>query len=294
MNFALCTDENYAKYCAVCIVSILENNRDDVCNIFVLTDRLSFEIKKMFSELSLFYKQKINIVEIDLAIFSNLPVCGRYKLSVYYRFLLPNIINDDKVLYLDCDIIVRKSLKELWYLNITDYACAAVPDQRADLPQMVNRFRLTSVYVNSGVLLINLAYWRKHNVTEKLFKFVKEHKVVWPDQDAINVVLEKKIYLLPFRYNFQYHLYANRDCIEVHFSKWEEIDNYKDNPIICHYTHHHKPWHLDCPHLHVEWFDYYSSIHNCTKVRKTYGDGFVVRCIDFWVKILNWLSKFFR
>lgn len=110
MNIALCTDDNYAKYCMITIVSILENNAADTkCCVYVLTDSLSERNKDLFKYLSDYYKQQILVTVIPPNSFENLKVRSRYPKSMYYRFLLPDIVHDEKVLYLDCDIINNAS-----------------------------------------------------------------------------------------------------------------------------------------------------------------------------------------
>ena len=128
MNIALCTDDNYANYCAVCITSILENNKDADCHIYVMTSGLTAENTAKFSFLNDYYHQKIEVKVTDVSVFSHLQSTNHLSQSMYYRFLLPDIVEGDEVLYLDCDIIVRGSLAPLWDVDMTDKAIGVVPD----------------------------------------------------------------------------------------------------------------------------------------------------------------------
>ena len=80
---------------------------------------------------------------------------------------LPKELN--KILYLDCDIIARNSLKELYEIEFDkEEYCAAVPDCVSDICRNNIGIDNRSNYYNSGVVLINLELWRKENVAEKL------------------------------------------------------------------------------------------------------------------------------
>ncbi|HET0617827.1 TPA: glycosyl transferase family 8 [Streptococcus pneumoniae] len=57
---------------------------------------------------------------------------------------------------MDLDIVVRKSIDELWDLDLTAIPLAAVRDD------------FCTHNFNSGVLLINNGMWRAENVTQDL------------------------------------------------------------------------------------------------------------------------------
>ena len=46
INIALCSDDNYSIPCLVCITSIFENNKDESCNVTVLTNGLKKKYRK--------------------------------------------------------------------------------------------------------------------------------------------------------------------------------------------------------------------------------------------------------
>jgi len=48
------------------------------------------------------------------------------------RCWLPQLLEEDKVLYLDIDTLVLGSLDELWNMDMSDYAIAAWPEDRDD------------------------------------------------------------------------------------------------------------------------------------------------------------------
>ena len=256
MNIALCTDEKYSFPCGVCITSILENNKDKECNIYILTTSLEPKTIKKFKQLEETYHQRIHINNIDESIFYGLKICNRFPLSIYFRFLLPELVKVDKILYLDCDVIVTSNISKLWETDIEGYACGVIEDQRSDDIRIQNRLELYKDYFNSGVMLINLDYWRKNNTAQELIDFIAQNpdKCVYPDQDALNYVLHDKVHFLEYKYNYQELMVLNKEECFLHRNKWDKLLKEGEVPAIIHYTSQVKPWITACQHPYKEWF----------------------------------------
>lgn len=263
MNIALCTDDNYAKYCMITIVSILENNRNANCTIYVLTNLLNEKNRSSFEYLAAYYNQKILITIISSEQFDKLKVRSRYPKSMYYRFILPEIIKEDRVLYLDCDIINKKSLEELYMTNLDGYAAAVIEDAQGDDVMLHNRIKYSGTYFNSGVILMNLDYWRKNKIKDKLCKFIHDNpeRCYYPDQDALNIVLENEVRFVPFNNNLQQPWYGSLEKITFSFTKWGKVCDALKDPVLVHYTATNKPWFKECDHPHRDWFLEYANLH---------------------------------
>lgn len=270
MNIVLCADEHYAMPCGICITSILENNRDCSCQIYVLTNGFSDKTKSLFIQLQEKYNQPINIVDIDSSIFKGLKVSERFRESIYYRFFIPDIVQGEKALYLDSDIIVNGSLRELWNIDLSDYACAVIEDQCGDDIRLHNRIEVYSAYFNSGVILMNLEYWRENSIKERLIDFIYNNpeRCLYPDQDALNVVLADKVFFADYKFNFQDLMNSDEGDLMLHRSKWAKIQEAKKNPTVIHYTSWTKPWHLHYSGFFKDVFLYYKSLSpwNLTKL----------------------------
>ncbi len=294
LNFALCTDENFVVPSLICITSIFENNKDEECHVYVLTERLSNTAYLQFEELARIYNQYIIVKTIDASRFECLIEYGRFPLSMYFRFLLPEELDKcDTVLYLDCDVIVRHSLKRLYRTDLNGYACAVVADQNCDDVLLQNRVQISSQYFNSGVMLINLNYWRTYNISNNLMHYIKEHPhiCVFPDQDALNIVLENKVVYLDYTYNLQELWLTERNNVKFHFSKWAELDKACIDPVIVHYCVINKPWFVECVNPFKNDFLLYASKHSFIKfkLRKR-------RCINYYVykKIARFRNRLLR
>lgn len=251
IHIALCTDDHYAMACIACTISILENNKKETFFFHILTKELSIKTKSLFKNISQKYRQDIEVITISPEHFIHLKISNRFRESIYYRFLIPDLINVEKILYLDSDTIIINNIKDLWETKLDNIACGVVEDQASDDIRIHNRIGVDSPYFNSGVLLINAEYWRANNIEKKLTDFIYEHPdiCVYPDQDALNVILNNKVKYLPYRYNFQDSLYKTEfKSLFINRSKWKYVLDEKNKVKIIHFTGYLKPWHIECQH----------------------------------------------
>lgn len=247
------TDNNYAMPCMVAIASLLCNTDCKDCDIHILTEGFNSKNTAVLERLKrLFHGAKIQLdIVKENTTLNNAIVSTRFPIANFFRLLIPSIFDFDKVLYLDCDIIVNRDISDLWNTDISNHACAMVTDQDSEditLHNRINSYEIT--YFNAGVLLMNLNYWREKKVAEKLFCFMKDYpeRCLYPDQDAINAALGGNILELPCQYNVQENWYKPESMWKVHRRRWENIHNALQSPVIIHYTGHDKPWTKVCPH----------------------------------------------
>ena len=151
----------------------------------------------------------------------------------YLTEILPEL---DKVLYLDLDIYIDQDISQIWDIDIENYAVAGVVDFGAKL-NFLPYIPHIGVYINSGVMLMNLKYWREHNITERIHQLLNTYVLSYPDQDAINIVCYGHIKFLSHKWN------SNQST------------GYHHRPIINHGIPY-KPWHVVSPFF-KEWVGYY-------------------------------------
>ncbi len=267
MDIVICTDNNYVMPAGVLICSICENNKTEKIKFHIIGDNtLSEKNKQSLLEEIQHYHQEVSFYCADSSLNYLLPVGHKDQLqhitvAAYYRLFLANILPNEinKILYLDCDIIVRYSLKELWDTDITNYAVGCVADQCESLILFYNRLKYPQAlgYFNSGVLLINLAYWRKYNLQNEYLFFLKKHpdRVVNHDQDILNYILRNKKKALPLKYNVQNGFLCNQLQISWEYEK--DLEEAINKPYIIHYLDRIKPWMKGCDHpFKSEFFKY--------------------------------------
>ena len=257
MNIVLASDNNFVQHCAVTIVSILQNN--DNVNIYLLTDNLNDENQIILSSLTQDLGGQLTIIKVPENLLDKLPMpkglFAHISIATYYRLfmaeLLPNEVK--KVIYMDCDVIVRRSLKVLWETNLTGYAIGAIYqyNEWSDKEQSWQRLNIKRDfgYFNAGVLLVNLQYWRDNDIQKMFMRFIKNNykSIRSHDQDVLNAVLTQKT--LPLRYTWNLLPWLFDD-----FSIWsfpyrdllESIDDDIENPHIVHFVNIPKPWKCGC------------------------------------------------
>jgi lipopolysaccharide biosynthesis glycosyltransferase len=212
-------------------------------------------------------RSSISYYTIDESFLKNCPVRPGEHVSIatYFRLMLPTILPQSitKVLYIDGDIICVDSLDELWNIPLDGIAAAAAPDMRCNDIRNLNRLSLdrSDEYLNAGVMLINLDWWRQNDVQNKAIRFISKNQNVclYHDQDALNVVLHGYMQQFPIRYNLQEHFlepFENQFISQAHY---EDLQSALENPCLIHYTGFRKPWHRECVNpLKSAWLYVYS------------------------------------
>lgn len=242
--FSVCfaCDDKYAPYMGLAILSVLHAaDKDDSFHFYILDNKISAENKKKLALLHRKYRFGLTYIPLDEKLFAKCDAKrSNWTLSIFGRYLIPKVIPADKVLYLDCDVMVRDSLRPLFEENLEGYYLAGVPDYnvifRGKLNERFGPDFKKEEYVNSGVLLMNNKKWREENLFEKLLEFSETNaeKLRWPDQDAINVVCQKHKKMLPERYNVMGFMYKP-DLFEHLPGAVERIEKETKHPVVRHF-----------------------------------------------------------
>ena len=263
MNILLSTDDNFVQHCCVTMASVLENNKG--VTFYLLTAGLKPENYKLLTNFVEAHNGILQICKVDDNITNRFPMPkegGEHiSIATYYRLFAQKVLpsDADRVIYIDCDIVVRGSLEPLWKIDIDNYALGAVYQgmnsltkddfERLGIPKEMG-------YFNAGVLLINLDYWRKHQVTERLFDYIKNnfHKIKQHDQDTLNAVLYNEVKPVSYAWNYlpQFFLVKKGLTFPARVDYSEKID-----PIVIHYVSIPKPWDYGCYNPYTnEYFKY--------------------------------------
>lgn len=249
MHIAFCTDNNYSMPCGIAMVSLLENNKSEDITIHLLGCNLNATNKKLLEETADKYKKQIlfyDIKEKELERFELSKEGPQYlSISCCTRLFLAEIIpnNITKILYLDCDIMVVDKLNHLWNTDIEHHSIAGVIEYLTFKPDTFKNLRYPNkyAYINSGVLLINLKYWRENNVLNKFSEYAENNKenLKFIDQDILNGTLYASTLLLPIKYNTHMFFFERKTNT---FQYQEEMYEARKNPVIIHFTSSSKPW----------------------------------------------------
>ncbi|MDY4279728.1 MAG: glycosyltransferase family 8 protein [[Pasteurella] mairii] len=162
----------------------------------------------------------------------------------FYRYAVPNI-PEERVLYLDSDIVVDDNIENMYFSDFGDNFALAVDDMCLNhlAPHAYFEFPDMKPYFNSGVLLINNKLWQQHNLKNILVDMTLEYsRMLYPDQDVLNIVLKGKWRALDKIYNYQVGIiHSGFETHDIVFAKYpQEIT--LNPPKIIHYTTPYKPW----------------------------------------------------
>lgn len=263
IHIACNINSGYIRHCAIMLISLCKNNPGIDFQVHILSDDLSSNDIKVLSQAVCNYPVKFKFYIQPADFLENCPIDteGHIDRSTYYRCFLSSLLPEDidKILYLDCDIIVRGNIQELWDTDITDYAVACVQDMWSARQENYSRLQYDPAYsyFNAGVLLINMNYWRRHDIAGQSIGYITKYpeRLELNDQDVLNALLHDKKRFVSFQWNMQDGFFRRRRRIEE--STWPELDKAIQNPTVLHYTGGKKPWHYKSRHPYKkEYFKY--------------------------------------
>lgn len=246
IHIAFCINDAYARYICVTIKSVVDNHPNDAVTIHILSDFISNKSRHWLSESIQGAESRISIVYhiMDNSRFEGLKVRRLWPICIWYRLVLSEVLPTDihRVLYLDADTIVAANLSHLFQIDMENKSIAAVIDNYA-LGGQAERlgYDESKGYVCSGIILMNLDYWRQHGFSEKSLDLARNYsyKFDFPDQDVINMMCRDSKIILPLNYAVAPHFFQFEAFYTEHLS---EIKECIEHPIIIHYLTSMKPW----------------------------------------------------
>lgn len=256
-------DDNYSIYCYTAIYTVIKHAKKDYFyHIYIFQTNISRDNCEMLESLS---AQNIKVECIDISKYtSNVFLKGSLHLSVetYYRLFIPRILPQyEKILYLDSDMCILEDVSELYECNLEGYAVGAVLDIPC-WPLKIHTEELGGLdckkTFNAGVLVIDTKKFEEDRIREKCLKLLeqdykrKERKLIFADQDALNIVLYENYFVLDKRWNYQpQYLWRVQEVFEEFRQEYVAT---QENAFIMHFAGSKKPWEYpELPQSHVFW-----------------------------------------
>ncbi|MCL2080361.1 MAG: glycosyltransferase family 8 protein [Oscillospiraceae bacterium] len=245
MNILYTFDDKFAPVAGVSILSLFENNKDaDEINVYIVENDVSDANKQRLIKLQNDYERKIifkdapdveKIAGTTIGLINN-----RWPLANFFRLFISSILPADmeKIIYLDCDTIIRSSIAGLWNMEQGKSVISGVRVYRKlfDDTGKYIYLKKRDTYINAGVMLINLDLWRLYNVEEKFIKFIRliDGKTLHgKNQGIINSVLKGFIGTIDPTYN--YRITENKNFSHPKDRKRISQIQRDNNPVIAHY-----------------------------------------------------------
>ena len=257
MNILITLNRSYLKVALVMLFSLWQNNADEKIDIYVLSKDLRENDFLPFLGSSMSFHVICPALNLSEALTTR-----RYPQEMYYRLFAFSFLPEsvDRILYLDPDIIVNKSLKELYSTDLGTAYTAGCTHVREVLTK-INSKRLNTdsatAYLNTGVLLMNISLIRRDFTKEEIEKTIIENRsrLLLPDQDVLVILFKDRILTLDsIKYNLSDRIYA---LSRIAGMKNLDLAYVEENTVIIHFCGRNKPWKESYHGLLGKFFDYY-------------------------------------
>lgn len=271
------TDNNYVPFLAVALTSLLDNaSKNYFYKIYVLTTSLK---KEYVDQLTLICEDACkNGASASIEFVSmreemekssgTFHLRDYYSKETYCRVFIPRFFPQyEKVLYLDCDIVVKGDISELFNIDIGDNIVGGISEEVMVDYDVFGTYVEKALgvprneYFSAGVLLINAKKYREEDIETKFIKLMNAFKFrVTQDEDYLNVLCHGKAKMIDLGWNK---------------SAYRKVSFDDKNLKLIHYKINWKPWHYDNVHYEEFFWEYaqktflYDTI---LKIKAGYGD----------------------
>ena len=230
-GFAYITNTDYLDYTKVSILSLALNiNKENHIDIYIITTEYIEQ-----SEI----EDLLNIVPINVKIHllnNNIPWLGKnpFESICFYKFYIPELVREERVLYIDSDTIVLGDISHVEEINMgqTPLGCAANDNPRWPYSKY-----------GTGTILFQCDKYKSLKCKDKLIAEIP-NVVLNADKYIINKVLAESIFELDKQYNMD--------------PSWYISCQPKPRFAILHYWGSQKPW--NCSLIGDEYWHYYENL----------------------------------
>jgi lipopolysaccharide biosynthesis glycosyltransferase len=241
MNIVFCVDRSVLPGLHVAAYSLLEHISPTAAQtrFHVFSDDLNESDLALLRQTlaSLNKPFALELRRVDVALFAGFPPLNG-SCAAYYRLVVPQVFDVERFLYVDADTLCDVDVSGLNTLDLGQSPAGLVPE--ATLAGAVDRFVAEQLgnspvepYYNSGVIVVNVAEWRRQRVTERAIECLTKFHLNYWDQSALNLVLHGSAISLDGRFN----------CIANMRKNWPTLARLhgKINTLV-HFVDYPKPW----------------------------------------------------
>lgn len=259
INIAYCTDSNYIEHVGVSITSIILNNLNNNIQFHVFLYDVSLEEQTKLQQIC----PSITLYQIPKNELNKYSENQNKKIkhinqSMYIRLSVPRLLQGivDKFIYLDADTLCFTDISKILDTNLNSVVCAVTHDSlnKQNMLHQNKRLGLTTEnYFNSGFLYINIDNWMKfdtENKSNKILLSFEQDNLIYPDQDALNIVLQNQVTYIDPKWNYLF-TWMKDNQKETFFYNKESL------PYIIHFTGARKIWYQEHTGLAQNVYNFY-------------------------------------
>jgi lipopolysaccharide biosynthesis glycosyltransferase len=242
-HIAFCVDNHYFRSMGATITSVISNNPGVHFVFHVLAFAVSDDDRRRLARLESKFDVSTQVHITDPAVFrqfAHFTQSSYYSPSIFNRLLIPAVLQGitDRVLYLDADILCVGSIDELIRMDISDTIAIVVPDAEATTARRTVALGLKNPrYFNSGVMYMNVDRWMANKISERTIESILRdgENYRFPDQDALNAVLDGRTKFIDKKWNYLYGLIGDLDADRRKL-------NIVGDAVFIHFAGAVKPW----------------------------------------------------
>ena len=252
INIVFASDNNYAQHTAVAMASVLINTKvPQKVRFYLIDDEIQTVNKEKITQTVQNLGGRVEFIKIKNNRLEDCYVSGELSRASHFRLDIDNILDEiiEKIIYLDCDLLVYDDIEKMWQLDMGGKPVAATCDlgimASARVRRQKNQFiglPFDAPYFNAGVLMMDLNQWRSGNFAESIIALATQNKYPNHDQDALNKFFMNNWQEMPLRWNVippVFDLFL-KVIVKPDFRK--KAIEAELNPAILHYAGRYKPW----------------------------------------------------
>lgn len=247
MNLLFSINRAFVPLLLNCLKSVVKNGGEAHYDAYILHSDLTQADQTAIAS-GAGERVTIHFIPIRRELFADLPVTKRYPQQIYYRIAAPLLLPGDihRILYLDVDTVIINPLRELYDMDFEGNFYIACTHTRRFLTEL-NLARLGApkdgVYVNTGVMVLNLDALRENLSLEDVQSYARERMktFILPDQDIITGLYGDRIKAVDTRkYNLSDRILAFYNADPG--NEKMDLDWVRKNTVVIHYCGRNKPW----------------------------------------------------
>lgn len=277
-----CFNNNYALPASACFISIMEHASKNNKYIFnVLHSDITQENMDLLNkDMSKYKNCELKFINMNNKFeeeYEKIENHSHFSKELLYKLSCSSIFpKEDKIIITDVDVIFLDDIakmydamdtsEDFYYAGVGPIKKKEVSIYRGDFYKKFSEKEkeMLEEGIGAGFLLVNLKKHREDDLENKLMKYLDENsnRLIQIEQDVFNIVCNKKLKKLPYRYmicTFEYNDFKDLNDFSL-LSDEENVEEIKEailKPVQLHYATPLKPWIYTDTKKSEIWFEYF-------------------------------------
>lgn len=251
-------DDVYIRQTIISMVSVIKHNPN--AKLYLVSAGLSRANQNLMTSTLERYGSSIHLIDIEEVLPEiKLDESDRHPKTVYAKLFFENKIAENRVLYLDSDVVVEGSLEPLFRRDMQQEVVAGVLMPYSKKVKERTNAAAGQPYICDGVVLFNLELWRSTGKSAACFRYIEQYHGKPPmlSEGTLNHVCQRMIGILEPTYNLMpsmlmYRLNEMRQLFKADYYYQDEamMEEARKKPVMIHFMNelYNRPWFEPCNH----------------------------------------------